>query len=70
MWLDIGIAALLLFGVYGFVEVTRWRTRGLSRRTWRTAENMYDQYAGLSGKQRRDARRHGDGAAKDPSTRA
>jgi hypothetical protein len=70
VWLDIGIVALLLFGVYGFVELTRWRTRALSRRTWRTAENMYDQYAGLSRKQRRDARRHGGETAKGPSTQA
>jgi hypothetical protein len=70
VWLDIGIVALLLAGVCGFAELTRWRTRELTRRTWRTAENIYDQYADLNRKQRRDARKHADEAAKDPATRA
>jgi hypothetical protein len=60
MWADIGIVALLLFGVYAFVELVGWRTRIMTRHTERTAENMYDQYAGLSRRQRRDAREHGD----------
>lgn len=48
--------------------------RTLNRRTTRTAEDMYDQYADSPRKQRRYAREHGgerrDEPAKDPSTRA
>jgi hypothetical protein len=45
MWLDIGIVALFIFAGWAFFQMVGWRTRGLSRRTKRTAEDMYDQYA-------------------------
>jgi hypothetical protein len=32
MWMDIGIVALLLVGVYCFVELVGWRTRMLTSR--------------------------------------
>jgi hypothetical protein len=59
MWLDIGIVALMLFGIYAFVTLTGWQTRWLSRRTGRTAESMYDQFSGPPRKQRRYASEHG-----------
>jgi len=58
MLLDIGIVALLLFGVYAFATMVGWRTRGLSRRTDRRAEDMYDQYGGPTRRQRRQAGEH------------
>lgn len=70
MWLDIGIVALFLVGIYAFIELVGWRTKALSRRTNRRAEDMYDQYADSPRQQRKYAQRHGgswpdgsDGAA-------
>jgi hypothetical protein len=59
MWLDIGIVALFLFAGYAFLKMIGWQTRGLSRRTKRTAEDLYDQYGDSPRKQRRYAREHG-----------
>ncbi len=59
MWLDIGIVVLFLFAGYAFYQMVGWRTRGLSRRTKRTAEDMYPQYADSPRRQRRYARQHG-----------
>lgn len=72
MWLDIGIVALFVFGGYAFLQLVGWRTRGLSRRSKRRAEDMYDQYADSPRQQRRYARDHGgswtegDGADSQP----
>ena len=57
--MDIVIVALLLFGVYAFLQLAGWRTQALTRRTARTAENMYDQFADPPRRQRRYAREHG-----------
>jgi hypothetical protein len=59
MWLDIGIVALMLFGAYAFAQLVGWRTRGLTRRSNRTAEDMYDQFADSPRQQKRYARQHG-----------
>jgi hypothetical protein len=59
MWLDIGIVALFLFAVYAFIEMVGWRTRWLSHRTDRTAEDMYQDYADSPRQQQRYARQHG-----------
>ena len=59
MWLDIGIVALFIVGAYAFLQLVGWRTRGLSRRSKRTAESMYDQYADSPRQQRRYARDRG-----------
>ena len=45
-WEYIIVAAVLLFGIYAFATLTGFETRLLSRRTSRTAESMYDNYAG------------------------
>ncbi len=44
-WEYIVIAAVLAFGVYGFSVLVRFQTRNLTRRTDRTAESMYRDYA-------------------------
>jgi hypothetical protein len=71
MWMDIGIVALLLFGVYAFAQLAGWETKALTRRTTRRAEDMYGQFADPLRKQRRYAREHGgewrDVPANDPS---
>jgi hypothetical protein len=58
-WEYIVIAAVLLFGIYAFATLTGFETRVLSRRTNRTAESMYDNYAGSTRDQRRQAGQHG-----------
>ena len=58
-WQYIIIAAVILLGIYGFLTFTRFETRNLSRRTNRTAADMYPSYADSGRKQRRYARQHG-----------
>ncbi len=58
-WQYIIIAAVILLGIYGFLVFTRFETRTLSRRTKRTAADMYPSYADSLRKQRRYARQHG-----------
>ena len=58
-WQYIIIAAVILLGIYGFLVFTGFETRNLSRRTSRTAADMYPGYADSERKQRRYARQHG-----------
>ena len=58
-WEYIVIAAVLVFGIYAFMTLTGFETRVLSRRTSRTAESMYGNYADSASEQRRYARRRG-----------
>jgi hypothetical protein len=58
-WQYIIIAAVILLGIYGFLVFTRFETRTLSRRTKRTAADMYPNYADSLRKQHRYARQHG-----------
>jgi hypothetical protein len=55
-WQYIIIAAVILLGIYGFLVFTGFETRNLSRRTNRTAADMYPGYADSLRKQRRYAR--------------
>ena len=57
--MDIAIVALLLVGVYSFIELVGWRTRLLTSRTEHRAEDTYGQYADSPGQQRRYARKRG-----------
>lgn len=66
VWLDIGIVALLIIGVYCFAVVTGFEKRLLTRKTDRQAEDMYDQYADSPRKQRRFAREHDGTGWDDP----
>ncbi|HTT50132.1 MAG TPA: hypothetical protein VMH35_01845 [Streptosporangiaceae bacterium] len=59
MWIDIGIAALLLFTAYAFLQLVGIRVRGAARRSNRRAEDLYPQFADSLRKQRRYAREHG-----------
>ena len=72
-WQYLIIAAVILLGIYGFLVFTGFETRNLSRRTSRTAADLYPHYADSSRKRRRDAgqpggqRASGDGGqARDP----
>ena len=58
-WQIIVIVAVLIFMIYLFTVIVGHRTRLLTRKTDRTAENMYDNYADSSSKQRQYAREHG-----------
>jgi len=67
MWIDVVAAVVLLFGIYAFIELAGFRTRWITRRSERTAESMYGNYADSTRAQRRYAKRHGgtwhDGSA-------
>jgi hypothetical protein len=59
-WLDdIVIPALFIFAIYCFVVFTGFRTRMLTRKTTRTAEDLYDNYADSLAKQQKYAKEHG-----------
>jgi hypothetical protein len=67
MWLDIGIVALLIIGIYCFAVLIGFQTRMLARRSNRRAEDMYDQYADSPYKQRRYAKEHAETWHDDPA---
>jgi hypothetical protein len=75
MLADIGIAVLLLIGVYCFLRVLGWRTSIMTRSSTRRAEDLYDQYGDSLRKQRAYAKDHGGdwkdepGSSRDPSLR-
>jgi hypothetical protein len=59
-WLDdIVIPALFILGIYCFVVCVGFRTRMLTRKTTRTAEDLYDRYADSPRKQQKYAKEHG-----------
>jgi hypothetical protein len=58
-WEYVIIAAVLLFGIYAFATLTGFETRMLSRRTTRTAADLYASYSDSPRKQRHNARQHG-----------
>jgi hypothetical protein len=58
-WQYIIIAAVILLGIYGFLTLTSFETRVLSRRTSRRAADLYPRYADSLRKQRRYAIEHG-----------
>jgi len=66
MWMDIGIVALLLVGVYCFFELVGWQTRMMTSRTTRRAEDMYGQYADPARRQRPHARERGGERRDEP----
>ena len=59
-WEIILFFAAVALAIYGFASIVGFRTRTLTRPTDRTAENMYDNFAAPSRKQRGQAREHGD----------
>jgi hypothetical protein len=61
MWWQYLVAAVVVIvAVYGFCSIVGVETRWLTRRTDRTAENMYGSNEGLNRRQRREAERHRD----------
>jgi hypothetical protein len=58
-WIDIVVVLVMGFGIYAFIELTGFRTRWLTRKSTRTAESMYANYADSPGKQRRYAKGRG-----------
>lgn len=58
-WMYIVVLAILLFGIYAFLELVGVRTRWMTRRSERTAESMYDSYSDSQRAPRRDAKRRG-----------
>jgi hypothetical protein len=58
-WQIIVIVAVLIFVIYLFLVIVGYRTRMLTRRTDRTAESMYSDYADSDRKQRKYARERG-----------
>ncbi len=58
-WQYVIMAVVAIVVVYAFVSLTGFQTRRLTRKTDRTAQDMYDSYADSPGKQRRYARRRG-----------
>ena len=57
-WMYVIVLAILLFGIYAFLELAGARTRWMTRHTERTAESMYDNYRESPRAQRRSAKRH------------
>jgi hypothetical protein len=68
MWIDIGIAAFLLFGVYACVRMIIVPTRLATRRSTRRAEDLYDQFADSPRQQRKYAKEHGGTWRDEPVT--
>jgi type II secretory pathway component PulL len=58
-WQYLIMAVVVIVVVYAFVSLTGFQTRRLTRKTDRTAEDMYDSYADPAGKQRGYARKRG-----------
>lgn len=58
-WEAVLFFAAVILAIWGFVSMVGFRTRSLSRRTDRRAEDMYGQFADSPRKQRRYARDHG-----------
>ena len=49
----------VVLAIWGFVSMVGIRTRILTRKTYRTAEDIYPNYADSERKQRQYAREHG-----------
>ena len=43
-WQDILVVAVIALGIYGFVVLARYTTQQMTRKTDRTAEDMYDEF--------------------------
>jgi hypothetical protein len=58
-WEAILFFAAVILAIWGFASMIGFRTRMLTRRTDRTAQDLYGDYADSPRKQRRYARQHG-----------
>ena len=64
-WGDVLFLVAVAVAIWGFISLVGFRTNMLTRRTSRTAENLYPNYADSPRKQRRYAKEHG-GQWRDP----
>ncbi len=55
-WEAIPFFAAVILAIWGFMSIVGFRTRYLTQRTDRTAEDLYDDYADSPRQQRRYAR--------------
>jgi len=51
-WIYIVVVVVLALGIYGFLQIVGIQTKWMTRKTTRTAESMYDNYADPPRKQR------------------
>jgi hypothetical protein len=58
-WETLLFFAAVIVAIWGFVSLAGFRTRSLTHRTDRTAQDMYAGFADSPRKQRRYAKRHG-----------
>jgi hypothetical protein len=58
-WEALAFFAAVIVAIWGFASLVGFRTRSLTRRTHRIAQDMYGQFADSPRKQRRCARDHG-----------
>jgi hypothetical protein len=58
-WETLLFFAAVIVAIWGFASLVGFRTRSVTRRTDRTAEQMYDQFADSARRQRKYARQHG-----------
>jgi hypothetical protein len=58
-WETVLFLMAVALAIWGFISIVGFRTRTLTRRTDRTAEDLYPDYADSARKQRRYAREHG-----------
>jgi hypothetical protein len=58
-WEAIIFFAAVILAIWGFVSLVGFRTRTLTRRTDRTAQDLYGGYANSPREQRKYAKRHG-----------
>lgn len=54
------VVAILIFGIYAFLEITGVQMRWPSRRSNKTAESIYGNCVDSDRKQNRDPRQHGE----------
>jgi hypothetical protein len=52
-WVDIVIPIVMALGIYSFLSLVRFRTRSLTSKTDRRAEDMYDRFADAPGRRHR-----------------
>jgi hypothetical protein len=58
-WEEVLFFMAVALAIWGFVSIVGFRTRTLTRKTDRTAEDLYPRYSDSLRKQRRYAREHG-----------
>lgn len=58
-WGTVLFVAAVVLAIWGFLSIVGFRTRSLTRKTDRRAEDMYQNYAGPARGQHRFAHDHG-----------